>query len=137
MSKGWDVLVASANLEHRRSLMRILEELPLNVISVSTFRQAEEVLSRQRVALMFSDQRLPDGSYRELLTHVHPVGPPPRVVLTTGAWDPVDPQEVAESGVLGTVRYPFLATEVELQVIRAAREERLEEAATTMTSEAA
>lgn len=43
MSKEWDVLVASGNFEHRRSLVRILEGLPLNVISVSTFHQAEEV----------------------------------------------------------------------------------------------
>jgi DNA-binding NtrC family response regulator len=41
------------------------------VISVSTFQQAEEVLSRQHIALMFSDQRLPDGSFRELLSHTH------------------------------------------------------------------
>ena len=128
MSKEWDVLVASGNFEHRRSLVRILEELPLNVISVSTSRQAEEVLSRQHITLMFSDQRLPDGSYRELLNHSHSLERPPQVVLTTDAGDSVDPQEVAECGVLGTVRYPFYATDVELQVIRAAHEERLEEA---------
>ncbi|HVH72868.1 MAG TPA: response regulator [Candidatus Dormibacteraeota bacterium] len=127
MSKGWDVLVASANLEHRRELIRILEELPLNVISVSTFQQAEEVLSRQRIALMFSDQRLPDGSFRELMNHTHSVKQPPRVVLTTQASDSLDPHEMAECGVLGTVKYPFHATDVELQVIRAAHEE-LEEA---------
>ena len=76
MSKEWDILVASANLEHRRSLIRILEELPVNVISVSTFQQAEEVLSRQHIALVFSDHRLPDGSFRGLLNHVHSAGRP-------------------------------------------------------------
>lgn len=127
MSKEWDVLVASANLEHRRSLVRILEQLPINVIPVSTFQQAEEVLSRQRIELMFSDQRLPDGSYQELLTRTH-VGTPPRVVLTAEAGDSVDPFKAAEFGVLGMLRYPFLPTEVELQIIRAAHEERLEAA---------
>lgn len=126
MSKEWDVLVASANFEHRRSLIRILEELPLNVISVSTFQQAEEVLSRQHIALMFSDQRLPDGTYRELLNHTQSCGQAPRVVLTTEEYDVVDPQEVAKCGVLGAVKYPFQATDVELQVIRAAHEDRLE-----------
>src|SRR4029077_8596669 len=122
MSKEWDVLVASANLEHRRKLVRILAELPLNVISVSTFREAEEVLSRRHIALMFSDQRLPGGSFRELLSHTHPAGQP-QVVLTTEASDSVDPREMAECGVLGTVKYPFHATDVELQIIRAAHEE--------------
>ena len=133
MSKEWDILVASANLEHRRSLIRILEELPVNVISVSTFQQAEEVLSRQHIALVFSDHRLPDGSFRGLLNHVHSAGRTPPVVLTTGASDSVDPKEMAECGVLGTVRYPFHATDVELQIIRATHEERLEELPAAVT----
>jgi len=126
MSKEWDVLVASGNLEHRRSLIKILEELPLNVISVSTFQQAEEVLLRQRISLLFSDQSLPDGSYKELLSHTQTARPTPCVVLTTEASDPVDPREVAECGVVGTLRYPFHATDVELQIIRAAHEEHAE-----------
>ena len=126
MSKEWDVLVASGNFEHRRSLIKILEELPLNVISVSTFQQAEEVLSRQHISLLFSDQRLADGSYKQLLNHPQSPGQTPRVVLTTEESDPVDPKEVAECGVLGTLRYPFHATDVELQIIRAAHEEQEE-----------
>ena len=130
MSKEWDVLVASGNFEHRRSLIRILEELPLNIISVSTCQQAEEVLSRQHISLLFSDERLPDGSYREFLNHTHTGGQTPCVVLTTEASDLVDPREVAECGVMGTLRYPFHATDVELQIIRAAHEEHAEAPAT-------
>lgn len=126
MSKEWDVLVASGNFEHRRSLIKILEELPLNVISVSTFQQAEEVLSRQHISLLFSDQRLPDGSYKELLNHTDCARQTPRVVLTTEESDPVDLQEVDYRHVLGTLKYPFHATDVELQLIRAAREEQEE-----------
>jgi len=132
MSKEWDVLVASGNFEHRRSLIRILEELPLNVISVSTFQQAAEVLSRQHISLLFADQQLPDGSYKELLSHTHSAGQTTCVVLTAAASESVDPQEVAKSGVLGTLKYPFHATDVELQVIRAAREEQ-EEAPAAIT----
>jgi len=123
MSKEWDVLVASANFEQRRSLVKILEELPVNVITVSTLQQAEEVLSRQPIALMFSDQRLPDGSYKELLNNAHSVAQPPWVVLTTEPDDPVDPQEAAGGQVLGTLKYPFHATDVELHIIRAAHEQ--------------
>lgn len=96
------------------------------MISASTFQQAEEVLSRQHIALVFSDERLPDGAFRDLLTHAHSAGQPPQVVLTTEASDSPDPTEMAECRVLGTVRYPFHATDVELQIIRAAGEERLE-----------
>lgn len=132
MSKEWDVLVASGNFEHRRSLIRILEELPLNVISVSTFQQAEEVLSRRHISLLFSDQRLPDGSYKELLGHADGSGQTLRVVLTTEESDPVDLQEVDYRHVLGTLKFPFQATDVELQIIRAAHEEQ-EKAALAIT----
>lgn len=132
MSKEWDVLVASGNFEHRRSLIRILEELPLNVISVSTFQQAEEVLSRRHISLLFSDQRLPDGSYKELLGHTGTSRPMLRVVLTTEESDPVDLQEVDYRHILGTLKYPFQATDVELQIIRAAHEEQ-EEAPAVVT----
>lgn len=126
MSKEWEVLVASGNFEHRRSLIRILEELPLNVISVSTFQQAEEVLSRRHISLLFSDQRLPDGSYKELLTHSDSSRQALRVVLTTEESNPVDLQKVDYRHVLGTLKYPFHATDVELQIIRAAHEEQKE-----------
>jgi DNA-binding NtrC family response regulator len=133
MSKELDVLVASANFEHRRSLIRILEEFSLNVISVSTCQQAEEVLSRQRVTLMFSDERLPDGSYRELLNYTDAAGQLPQVVLTTGVGDSIDAREMERSGVLGTLRYPYHATDVELQILRAAQEERVGEESKTIT----
>lgn len=132
MSKEWDVLVASGNFEHRRSLIKILEELPLNVISVSTFQQAEEVLSRQRISLLFSDQKLPDGSYKKLLNYTDSSRQTLRVVLTTEESDPVDLQEVDYRHVLGTLKYPFQATDVELQIIRAAHEEQ-EEAPAAVT----
>ncbi|MBA0088201.1 MAG: hypothetical protein HRJ53_24715 [Acidobacteria bacterium Pan2503] len=76
---------------------------------------------------MFSDQRLPDGSFRDLPHHAHSAGRAPHVVLTTEVSDLADLKELAECGVLGTVRYPFHATDVELQIIRATHEERLEE----------
>ena len=130
MSKECDVLVASGNFEHRRSLIKILEELGLNVISVSTLQQAEEVLSRQRISLLFLDQRLPDGSYKELLGHTDFSGQSLRVVLTTEESYPVDLQKVDCKRVVATLKYPFHATDVELQIIRAAHEEQEEAPAT-------
>ncbi|HEX4546714.1 MAG TPA: response regulator [Candidatus Acidoferrum sp.] len=122
MPMDWYVLVTSSNLEHRRSLMRILEELPLNVISVSTLEQAEEVLSRQPIRLVFCDRRLPDGSYRDLLEHAGSWRHASRVVVTSETSDTVDQLEAAEWGASGIVRYPFHATDVELLILRAARE---------------
>src|SRR2546429_3463117 len=61
---------------------------------------SSDVCSSDLIALVFSDHRLPDGSFRGLLNHVHSAGRTPPVVLTTGASDSVDPKEMAECGVL-------------------------------------
>src|SRR5256884_7218985 len=45
---------------------------------------SSDVCSSDLIALVFSDHRLPDGSFRGLLNHVHSAGRTPPVVLTTG-----------------------------------------------------
>jgi CheY-like chemotaxis protein len=56
------ILVVAANLESRRTVNKMLEELSLQIISCSTLSQAEQALSVQRPNLIFCDERLPDGS---------------------------------------------------------------------------
>ena len=58
-------LVASSHLESRRVLLRILDDLGVNTFASTTLAEAEELLSRQQVALVFCDECLADGTYRE------------------------------------------------------------------------
>jgi DNA-binding NtrC family response regulator len=55
----------------------------------STCAQAEEVLSKQTVDLVFCDEQLPDGSYDKLIHSNHWDHRIPRVVVTTrtGEWE--------------------------------------------------
>ena len=85
-------------------------------------RAGGEVLSRQPIALVFCDRRLPDGSYRDLLEHAGSWRHASRVVVTSEAGDSVDQGEAAECGASGIVRFLFHATDVELLILRAARE---------------
>ena len=70
MPGHWDVLVASSDMEERRSLIRVCEGMSMNVISCNGLSQVEEVLSRQAVGIVFCDENLSDGSYRDLLTGI-------------------------------------------------------------------
>jgi DNA-binding NtrC family response regulator len=54
-----------------------------DVISCSTRTQAEEVLARQEVDLVFCDEYLPDGSYSDLIHSNHWNHKIPRVVVAT------------------------------------------------------
>jgi DNA-binding NtrC family response regulator len=93
------------------------------VIACSTQTQAEDVLSRQTVDVVFCDEHLPDGSYDELIHPNHFDRRIPRVVVTTrtGEWDLYF--EAVTKGAFDVIRSPWYASDVEMAVIRAQREE--------------
>ena len=116
-------LIVSPHLEVRQPLLRTLEALSTDVIVCSTRAQAEEVLSSQAMEIVFCDEHLPDGSYWDLIHPDHCEHRIPRVVVTsrTGGWE-LD-FEAAGNGAFDVIRYPWYATDVEMTVIRALREE--------------
>jgi len=116
-------LLVSPHMEVRRPLLRTLEGLSVDVIVCSTRAQAEEVLSRQAVDIVFCDEHLPDGSYCEL---IHSFGRDhgiPRVVVITrtGEWELY--LHATTKGAFDVIRSPWYATDVELAVIRAMRDQ--------------
>jgi DNA-binding NtrC family response regulator len=123
MRESLDTLIVSSDLENRKSLLHILENLSLNVISCSALSEAEEVLSRQEVPLVFCDEILSDGCYRNLLS-AHKAGQrAPRIVVTIrGEWD--EYLEAIRLGAFDVVRCPFRPTDIEMVIIHAVRESR-------------
>lgn len=114
-------LVTSSHLECRRTLVRILEDLSVNTFVSATLAEAEEVLSRQVVSLVFCDDHLTDGSYRDLLQTLRTWKKAPHVVVTTrtGQWR--EYQEALGLGVSDMLQFPYRSTDVELNVLRATR----------------
>ncbi len=123
MPGHWDVLVASSDMEERRNLVRVFEGLSMNVISCNGLSQATEVLSRQPVDLIFCDDNLADGSYRDLLAAGKTKQNAPRVVVTsrTGEWE--EYLEAMRLGAFDVVRRPWHPTDVEMVVLHARRED--------------
>jgi DNA-binding NtrC family response regulator len=117
------VLVASPQLEVRQALIRTLDRLSADVISCSTRSQAEEVLARQEVDLVFCDEHLPDGSYSDLTHTNHWNHKIPRIVVATrhAEWDFYF--EALRKGAFDITRSPWHATDVEMVLIRALRDE--------------
>jgi DNA-binding NtrC family response regulator len=116
-------LVVSPELEVRKPLLRTLEELRVDTLVCSGRAQAEEVLSKQPVEIVFCDERLPDGCYSDLIRQNPAQYRVPRVVVTTrtGDWDLYF--EALRKGAFDVIRCPYCATDVEMTVIRAVREE--------------
>ena len=116
-----DALVASSHLEYRRVLLRMLEDLRVNTFVSATLAEAEEVLSRQWVALVFCDDRLTDGSYRDLLRTPRAWKKAPHIVVTTRTGEWKEYLEALGLGASDMIQYPYRPTDVELNVIRAMR----------------
>jgi DNA-binding NtrC family response regulator len=110
-------------MEVRRPLLRILEALAVDVIVCLTRAQAEEVLSRQAVEIVFCDEHLPDGLYCDLIhSFGRDYGIPRVVVMTrTGEWELYF--EATTKGAFDVIRSPWYATDVELAVMRALRDQ--------------
>jgi DNA-binding NtrC family response regulator len=123
MQRHVRALVVSPNVEVRRLLLGTLEALSTDVIVCSTRTQAEEVLSRLAVDVVFCDEHLSDGSYGELIHSNHWDHRIPRVVVTTrpGEWDLYF--EAVSKGAFDVIRSPWYATDVEMAIIRVLREE--------------
>jgi len=121
---AFTVLLISASFETRRIISKVLEALSVQVVSGSTLLQARQALSVQRPNLIFCDERLADGSYADVLTMDYDGRiPPPLVVLTrTGEWEFY--MDATRRGAFDVIRSPWCPTDIELSLIRAAREEK-------------
>jgi DNA-binding NtrC family response regulator len=108
-------------LEYRRKLVRILEDLRVNTFASATLAEAKGVLSRQEIALVFCDDRLTDGSYRDLLHTLRTWEKAPHIVVTTRTGEWKDYLEAIRLGAFDMIPCPYRPIDVELNVIRVMR----------------
>ena len=117
----WNALIVSGHVENRKTLLRILDGLPINTFVASTVEQAREVLPKRAWEVIFCEESLPDGSYRTLLESAGTRGGKARFVVTLcdGDWD--EYLEAMRLGATEVLKYPLQSIDVELALIRAAR----------------
>jgi DNA-binding NtrC family response regulator len=130
-----DVLIVSERPDHLRPLIRTLAASSAKVAACFTIRQAREIFSRQTVDLVFSDEYLSDGSYRDLLL-ANRFGQPATsfvLLLRTGEWE--EYLDAMRLGALEVLRCPLQPAEVETTVLRAIAQKETRSAA-RLTTEA-
>ena len=124
MVNACDKLVISSDLESRRTLTAILGDLgpDINVFSCSGVAQAAGVLSQKNIKLVLCQDRLSDGSFRDVLKTTRHAAPRPPVVVTTRMEDWDDYLEAVRLGAFDVIRYPYYPTDVEWTIHLAMRE---------------
>jgi DNA-binding NtrC family response regulator len=112
-------LVVSPHLESQRTLFHILEDLKVTAFASANLAEAAQVLSRNEIALVFCEDRLTDGTYRDLLQNLETWNQSAHTVVTTriGEWE--EYLEALALGAFDMLQRPYRSTEVELNVLRA------------------
>jgi DNA-binding NtrC family response regulator len=121
----WEVMIASSDLESRRKLAQILEFWGLEPICSPSVGEAREVLSRGVVRLVFCEDSLHDGNFRDLLDAANSSTNRVRVIviLRNGEGSLGDTrQEALQMGAFGVISPSFQSTDVEWSVIEALRD---------------
>jgi DNA-binding NtrC family response regulator len=113
-----EVLIVSCRTENKKSLMQVFVDLPLVTHCVSNIEQARDFLCSHAVPIIFCEDRLPDGTYRELLSSVRSEWPDTRfvVVQCLGEWE--EYLEALHLGADEVVKCPLEPTDVDLAIIR-------------------
>jgi DNA-binding NtrC family response regulator len=121
MDNGLPILIISCRPENRRMLMRVFEGLPIDGYSASTIAQAREALAARPFSVIFCEERLSDGSYRDLLQFVRASCEATRfvVMLCTGEWE--EYLEALRLGAEEVLRCPLQPTDIDLALIHAMR----------------
>jgi DNA-binding NtrC family response regulator len=116
------ILTISATLEDHESLRRILQEPDWSITRAFSCQQAIACLCRDRMGVILCDSQLPDGTWRDILSHIAEMTEPPSVIVTSATADANLRAEVRTLGGYQLLSRPFFPEEVERVVSAACRE---------------
>jgi DNA-binding NtrC family response regulator len=125
MNLDWRIVVASSDSERLRNLRGALTRQDIDPICSSTVAQCRQVLSKEKVGLVFCDRKLADGDYRDLLVAAacRSTKGKVKVVLMSPPTDAEDYQNAKHSGVFEVIDARCRPADLEWMVIQARRDE--------------
>jgi DNA-binding NtrC family response regulator len=123
MNVPWQIVIAAAEMEERRTMCDILRKQGLAPIAASSVRECQEILAQENVGLVFCARWLADGDYRSLLIAPRHAGEKTRIVIVNRLtnWD--EYLEAMRLGAFDVISAPCRHTDVEWMIIQALREE--------------
>lgn len=117
MSWPLEVLIASSDSNARLTLTDLLAKEGLGPVFCSSLSEAQDALAREPICLVFSDYRLPDGDFRDVLFEVKRRSPSVPVIVTNRTGDWHEYLNVLKSGAFDYLDYSWPRREVQ-RVVR-------------------
>ncbi len=108
-----EVLAASADPQSRLVLASVLSQWGLELICSSTVREANVILARQPVPLLFCEERLADGTFRDVLSAAKLMESRLHIVVSSPMDDENRYWEAIQLGAFDVIPFPCRATDVQ------------------------
>lgn len=106
------ILFISAVAADHDSLRRILNERVWRITGAFSCQQALACLCRDRIAVIICERHFPDGTWKDILSHIAGLTDPPTVIVTSRVVEEDLRAEVRALGGFGVLSKPFVAEEV-------------------------
>jgi DNA-binding NtrC family response regulator len=123
MNVPWQIVIASADLEDRRTMVNILEKQELDPIVASSVADCQQSMAQGNVGLIFCARSLADGDYRDLLLAARGSKRRTRIVLTARITDWDEYLDAMRLGAFDVISAPCRPTDMEWMVLQALRDE--------------
>jgi len=122
---GIQVLVVGSDVGKRSALVNILEECGLEPVIASNLVEALDILARRPMHVVFCEENLSDGGFREILRLVKSARPEIQVVLSSMLRDVEEYIEAMNLGAFDFITPPYRATQIISVVNGASKRYRL------------
>jgi len=120
MTPGISAMVVHQNSETLASLTSALERQGMCVLRADSRARAIQMLGGQNPApLVFTDTKLPDGTWADILAEAERAAQPVNVIVVARVVDTGLYLETIETGAFDFIAPPFVATDLEY-VVRSA-----------------
>jgi DNA-binding NtrC family response regulator len=120
MDNPLPILIVSCRPENRKTLLRVFDASPIDSYCAPSIEDARAALKSRSFSVVFCEERLLDGSYRDLLHDLRSTETTLLVVmLCTGEWE--EYLEALRLGAEEVLRCPLQPTDIDLALIHAMR----------------
>jgi DNA-binding NtrC family response regulator len=126
------VLVVGSDVVKRTALVDILEECGLEPVIASNLEETRNILARRPMHVVFCDDNLTDGGFREVLRLVKAATPEIQVVVSSRLADVDEYIEAMNLGAFDFIAPPYRGTEIISVVDSASKRYRLKRKDETM-----
>jgi len=106
------VLVTGCDAGKRTALLNMLEEYGLEPMIASNVEETRQILERRPLHVVFCEDKLPDGGFREVLCLVKASRPEIQVVLSSMLGDVHEYIEAMNLGAFDFVAPPYRSSEI-------------------------